>query len=238
MPTVQSRLSPRIDDFHNTLKHVYTHYSKEEDAEREREYTPLVSQYYTDTVYRKSETSGSAILKKIDDSMKFLFPRGRFKFQITLHEQMLRASLRQILGSNYNNEVEKVCRERGWDGPMKNMFVIASRRSGKTTGLASMIAAMLMHVPNIQVVVFSVGERSAQEFVRLIERYLRRLPGGEARIKSAKAEQIVVRGTGPDDERRVKSFPSGGNAVNVSTYLIIHPYMRYLPRQGNHHLPH
>jgi len=209
-------ISPSLHTLRSKLSQAFQYLSIKEDIEREETHIPIVTQYYTDFKYRHKESSGEATMKNIEETIKLLFPKGRFKFQIKLHDQMLRATLRQILGNNYEHEFERVCEERGWNGPKKNMFVIASRRSGKTTGMSSMIAALLLNVTNIEIVVYSVGERSAKEFVKLIEKYTRYSPNGSSRIKSSKAEELTIFGSVPGDERRVRSFPSGGNAKNVS----------------------
>ena len=47
------------------------------------------------------------------------------------------------------------------------------RRSGKTTGLASVVASLLICVPQTHVIVDSTAKRSAEEFVRLVKRYIR-----------------------------------------------------------------
>ncbi len=141
-------------------------------------------------------------------------------FQEDLHNQILRATLKQTLGDDYTMLVERVCRERGWAGPKKNLFTIASRRSGKTTGIASMVSALLICVPNIQIVVYSVAKRSAEEFVRLVEKYIQMHPSARSMIVNpGGAEMLVLRGPTPGDERRIRSFPSGGNAANVSLFF-------------------
>lgn len=190
----------------------------QEDLERAHTYNPLVIDYYSDTIYRKSEIRGIGVIKAIERTVvEYFFPLGRFVFQEELHNQMLRATLRQTLGNDYNALFGQVCKLRGWDSPKKNLFTIASRRSGKTTGMASMIAALLIHIPNIQIVVYSVALRTAQEFVRLVAQYIQMHPNGKAMLKRADAsETLELYGPSPGDKRRIRSFPSGGNAKNVS----------------------
>jgi hypothetical protein len=213
------------------------------DVERAHEFTPLVTQLYTDSIYRKQEAKGDELLKEIESCIDMFFPKGRFGFQEDLHNQMLRATLMQTLGDDYRMLVQQVCRERGWKGPNKNLFTIASRRSGKTTGIASMVGALLICVPNIQIVVYSVAKRSAEEFVRLVEKYIQMHPKGRGMIKNpGGAEMLVLNGTSPGDERRIRSFPSGGNAANVSIlsfslfFFVLSPGGRPKPYTHANHL--
>ena len=216
---------PQLQTLDSELVDLFKYYTWQRDVQRAQEYTPLVTQLFTDSIYRKQEARGDELLKKIESCIDLFFPKGRFGFQEDLHNQMLRATLMQTLGDDYRMLVNQVCRERGWSGPNKNLFTIASRRSGKTTGIASMVAALLICVPNIQIVVYSVAKRSAEEFVRLVEKYIQLHPSGRQMIKNpGGAEMLVLTGTSPGDERRIRSFPSGGNAANVSLDTPTHRY--------------
>jgi hypothetical protein len=192
------------------------------DTEHALDYTPVASAYYGENIYKFSEAEGLTMLKKIEQTVRSFFPNGRFPFQRDLHRQLTRATLRQILGKDYQRLVGRVCKENGWDGPKKNLFAIASRRSGKTTGMASYVAAMLLCIPNINIVVYSVALRTAAEFVRLVERYLMTSSAGKAMIKNpGGSEMLVLRGAEITDVRTIKSFPSGGNAQNVSRIFFL-----------------
>jgi hypothetical protein len=205
-------------NFDEDLKSLERYFTWQADLERARNYTPLVNQFYQDSLYRIEEAHGETMLKKVERTVKGFFPKGRFPFQRDLHNQILRATLRQTLGDEYDATYQKVCKDRSWDGPKKNLFAIASRRSGKTTATASMVAALLICVPNIQIVVYSVALRTAQEFVRLVERYIQTHSTGKSMILNpGGSETLVLRGQTPDDRRRIRSFPSGGNAKNVSS---------------------
>lgn len=217
MSTQYATPRPRLQNLNSGLLDMVKYTTWQSDLQRAHEYTPLVTQLYTDSIYRKEEARGDERLREIEDTIQYFFPKGRFHFQVDLHNQMLRATLMQTLGDDYRMLVQQVCRERGWSGPNKNLFTIASRRSGKTTGISSMCAALLICVPNIQIVVYSVAKRSAEEFVRLVEKYMQMHPTGREMIKNpGGAEMLVVEGFGAGDERRIRSFPSGGNAANVS----------------------
>ena len=200
------------------LLNLIKYYTWQSDVEQAHAYTPMATAYFMDTPYNIQEAKGPAMLKKVINTIKSFFPKGRFYFQRELHAQVLRATLFHILGDEYETTVDAVCEEYKWDGPKKNLFAIASRRSGKTTGMASVVAALLLCIPNIQIVVYSVALRTAQEFVRLVERYLQMHPLGRSMIiNPGGSETLLIRGSSIGDIRRIRSFPSGGNAKNVST---------------------
>lgn len=204
--------------FEDDLVALERYFIWQSDLERARAYTPLLNKYYEPTIYRAEDPSGEETLLKVQQTVHGFFPKGRFPFQKTLHRQILRATLKQTLGDDYDRCVNRVCEENSWDSPKRNLIAIASRRSGKTTATASMVAALLICIPGIEIVVYSVGLRSAQEFVRLTERYIQMHDVGREMLKNpGGSETLVLRGNGPGDNRRIRSFPSGGNAKNVST---------------------
>lgn len=223
-PPIAKRTAPPSKTY-NTHKHTLLPFVKylhwQSDIERAELYTPNVSRYYSNTRYKKNVSDGEARLRRVEQVLDSMYPAGKFVFQIKLHRQVIRAVLRQILGDDYQRLVEKVCKERGWDGPKKNLFTIASRRSGKTTGMAGLCATLLICVPHIQIVVYSVALRTATEFVRLVERYICMHPGGSKMIVNpGGSETLMVAGTEPADTRRIRSFPSGGNAKNVRLWFV------------------
>jgi len=202
----------------NTIAPFGRYLKWQSDIERAELYTPNVSRYYSNSRYTQYISDGEARLRRVEQVLDSMYPNGKFVFQIKLHRQVIRAVLRQILGDDYDRLIEKVCKERNWDGPKKNLFTIASRRSGKTTGMAGLVATLLICVPHIQIVVYSVALRTATEFVRLVERYICMHPGGSKMIANpGGSETLTVNGTEPGDTRRIRSFPNGGNAKNVST---------------------
>lgn len=221
---VEERVLKRVDppgiSVYHSNKDSLLSFSKylkwQHDIERAEAYTPNLNSYYSNSRYQKHVTDGEARLRRVEAILESMYPKGKLVFQIKLHRQVIRAVLRQILGDDYDRLVEKVCKDRGFDGPKKNLFTIASRRSGKTTGMAGLVATLLICCPNIQIVVYSVALRTATEFVRLVERYICMHPGGSRMIKNpGGSETLIIMGDMPGDTRRIRSFPSGGNAKNV-----------------------
>lgn len=208
---------PMLVSFEDELIALQKFFTWKADVDRAKSYTPLVNKYYEPSIYRMEEATGEETLLKVQQTVNSFFPTGRFHFQKQLHNQILRATLKQTLGEDYERSVDRVCQEYGWAGPKRTLFAIASRRSGKTTATASMVAALLICIPNIQIVVYSVALRTAQEFVRLTERYIQMNTVGRDMIKNpGGSETLILNGKTLGDMRRIRSFPSGGNAKNVS----------------------
>lgn len=208
---------------HALLKRATLHFATEAEIERARNYPALMGRLYLDEFYNPAQFTGDRVIRAIEQSWQYFFPQDRFPFQKKLHNYLLRATLHQTLGVKFDSLCNEVCRRYGWRGPTKNLFAIASRRSGKTTATASAIAAFLLHVPNIMIVVFSVAKRSASEFVQLVVKYIHMYPGGSERIlhNSQSGENLEIRGLNQGDTRRVRSFPAGGKADVVRSKVCV-----------------
>lgn len=190
-----------------------------EDAWQSR--LPNLYRYYTEPIYKTVKLAGLIRLKDVEQTAEHILPT-RYTFQEKLHTQVIRAMLRTILGSDYEATVMRVCEDRGWDGPKQDMLALASRRSGKTVGFASICAAILVCVPFVQVVVISVSQRSSSEFVIITRQFLEKDERGKKMlVRPCGAEQLRLRTTSggastSSDERRIRSFPGGGKSQDVS----------------------
>lgn len=192
------------------------YYRYQADLERANNYIPYASSYFIDSYYNAKSRTGDERLREIEATVESFFQRSpRFEFQRILHEQVLRGTLFHILGDQYHSCVERVCKERGWEGDTNNLFIVASRRAGKTTGITSIIAAMLIHIPGLQVVIYSVAKRMAVEIVHLVEEYMRMHPRGRNMIANAGGSESLVINHPGGAKARVRSFPSGGRAKDV-----------------------
>lgn len=208
-----------VHSFSKQLHELLCYYKSKREDERVENYLPLATKYFCDPVYMGKKKTDFETIEKIEKTVKSMFPDGRFEFQKDLHNQILRATLRQTLGAGYNNLVERICKERNWKGPTNNLFTVASRRSGKTTGMASMVASLLIHIPKLKVVVYSVALRTAVEFVRLVENYITMTEEGRNMIVNpGGSEMLILRGPELGDIRTARSFPSFGRAKDVSFF--------------------
>ncbi len=187
------------------------------DREKAKRCPPSMTDYLHASIYRKITPAGIALLKKTERTLFSMFPKGLYLFQKKLIDEAFRVSLRQLLDDQFENLNELVCKQRRWESCPRNLFTVASRRSGKTVALAAFCAAMLVCVPKMTIIVYSVALRTAQEFVRLVQRYVQLTPEGRAMLQNpGGSERLVLQGPDPGDERWIRSFPSGGKAQNVS----------------------
>ena len=130
---------------------------------------PSRIEFYGPTELGRSKTDGSKRFELVLRMFDVVCPT-RSTWQRKLHLQMMRAVMFQILGKDYDSQVDAVCRMMGWDGPKQEVLAIASRRSGKTYGTAMFAATIVLCVPNIEIVIFSLSKRQSQKMLALVRK--------------------------------------------------------------------
>jgi hypothetical protein len=192
-------------------------------AEKQEERACFTFEQFDRSLYKNGFQSGEQRLRNIMRDLDFLFPDGKYDLQVKIHSETIRACLRQILGKEYNSSQKRICKQWGWNGPKQNAFFVASRRGGKTTGMASVVAALLVNVPNMKVVNFSGGEDSAMEFTKLVGFYAEQISKGR-RVKATSKKTVVFHG--PQSVSYISAFPSGGRSydVSISFYSSVYRY--------------
>jgi len=182
-------------------------------AEKQSKRACFTFEQYERSLYTVGFLSGETRLKNVLHDLDCVFPDGKFDLQMKIHSQGLRACLRMILGRDYKSSIHRVCSQYGYPSPKQNAFFLASRRGGKTTAMASLVAAILVNCPNINVVNFSGGEDSANEFTQLVGFYAEKMGRGR-KVKITQKKTVVYHSS--NVASTIKAFPSGGKSYDVS----------------------
>lgn len=185
-------------------------------AEKQSKRACFTFEQYERSLYTVGFLSGETRLRNVLDDLDAVFPDGKFDLQMKIHNQGLRACLRMILGRDYKSSIHRVCSKYGFAGPKQNAFFLASRRGGKTTGMASLVAAILVNCPNINVVNFSGGEDSANDFTQMVGFYAEKMGRGR-KVKITQKKTVVYHSS--NVASTIKAFPSGGKSYDVSIFL-------------------
>lgn len=156
---------------------------------------------------RGGRTQGELRYAKIKKDIDTLFPDGKYDFQEQLIKQLLRVSMKHILGKEYQLLIKKISKMEGWTHTVMNVVFIAARRGGKTTGTAGGLAGLANNIPSFPIVVFSGGLDSATEMCALVGANLRKICNGK-NIKVTKKRTTVYHPN--KEETTVTPFPSSG----------------------------
>jgi hypothetical protein len=209
-----------LSNLASDLKYIRSDINRKAEAEVELYHPKSNVENYTRQQYTQVKVGELRLQKIIHDLVEMFKPFTRFRFQETLHSEVLRSVLNNIIDTEEERRMvlQRVLETYGWAYVTRNMLAIASRRSGKTTGMASVVAALLLHCPGLEVISFSVSLQNAEEFIRLAHAYIIAVLGpGSSRIRFAadslriihpngKISRLICRGSG-GVAHRVRSFP-------------------------------
>lgn len=161
---------------------------------------------------------GELRLQRILEDLKTaVLPHTRFRFQELLHREGLRSVLNCIISDEEERRIvmPRVLETYGWASQVRNMLLVAGRRSGKSTGLASLDAALLWNCPGLDILVFSVSQPGAEEFIALVQEYLKNIAGKSSRIKSSVAAIRVLHPNGSVSRIRGRGTCGVANKVGL-----------------------
>lgn len=109
------------------------------------------------------------------------------------HWHMTNACLPHIYGKKeWPQASYRVMRQRGLVKLKQIVLIMTFRRAGKTTCMAQLLAALLLHIPGFKIVVISTGDRASSKLKALVVSYLFRLPRGRRRVCGLTHEMLYV----------------------------------------------
>ena len=97
------------------------------------------------------------------------------------------------------------------------------------------VAALLITIPKISIVVFSMASRTSKQMVRIVDDFLtRHQKGTDMIIHPHSQEQITLRGTsGPDDKRVFKAYPGNSKVSVESVSSSLSPNIKHRKQTNN-----
>ena len=157
----------------------------------------------------------------VDELAKTLdeFGYNRYVLQKRFHNAMITSMLPNIYGTDFHANKERIKKKFNITGDIKQeVMILSARKIGKTWTVAMFVAALLITIPKISIVVFSMASRTSKQMVRIVDDFLtRHQKGTDMIIHPHSQEQITLRGTsGPDDKRVFKAYP-GNSKVSAET---------------------
>lgn len=103
----------------------------------------------------------------------------------------------------------------------KMAFLQTSRRSGKTDLLTIVAAALLMVVPNVELMCWSLFNDTSEFFGKTVVRWLQDMGASSKRILH-NAKRVLLFGDGDNDERELTLL--GAQNPNVRLFMFIYIY--------------
>ncbi len=142
------------------------------------------------------ESTGNRRLKDLLNALNRLDSLGyaRSNGQRTFHKAFIGACLQKIYGEDIYPELPRLLREFDLDRLRRDVIVQSPRRFGKTVGVALFVAGCLWTLPNIEISIFSTGQRASMKLLALIYVMVTKLAGStNAILAYNKQETLQVR---------------------------------------------
>jgi len=156
------------------------------------------------TARRQEEPLGTRRIRHMQhllDSMGIV----RSHVQKQFHEGFIRACACHLYAEDTVSMAD-IMLEHGWDHVRQSVLTLTPRRYGKTTAVASFLAAYVLAVSDCEVSVFSTGKRASQKMLDLVADLVSKA-GGETMICKHNCENLWIKGPG-GDVRKCNSYPS------------------------------
>jgi hypothetical protein len=195
--------------------HANEEYKKVEDSI----YVPELHESASNRKYWTRKTSGEEKLRLIRETLDE-FGYKRTDQQKVFHEHMINACLPIIFGDELDYHTEKILKENDWEAILQELLCVTPRRFGKTWAVAMFVATILINVPNIEIVIFSMAMRASRKMLALVDKFISRHERGNQMIcRPHNQECLTLRGNfGVDDKRVCQSFP-GRSDVTIYIYI-------------------
>ena len=119
-------------------------------------------------------------------------PIVRSDDQKRFHFWFMQSILPQIYGATWDANARRTLQKWNITRVRHEVTVITPRRFGKTWSVAMFVASVLVHVPGIQVAIFSTGKRASSSLMRLVLGFLGQVPGASRRVCKRTAEELNI----------------------------------------------
>lgn len=134
---------------------------------------------------------------------------GRSADQRWFHRKMTIAVLPLLFGDELDVHLESLQREFGFVEIRKELLVITPRRHGKTWSVAMFCAAYAYAMGPSEQAIFSTGRRASEALLDRVYQFYSKTPGfSRANVIKNNQENLWIRGSTPNDIRKISSYPS------------------------------
>ncbi len=145
------------------------------------------------------------ILKQFDADASLV----RYKLQRKFHREMIKAFCFQFFKNELEDNMNILIEKYRFKNIKPFVQIIAARRDGKSMAVNMAVIALLLTVPNIEIVMFSTGKRiSTQNKNEILKLAYTLDPDFRQRIIKTTDEHLFIKGDSENDIRKLSSLPS------------------------------
>lgn len=126
------------------------------------------------------------------------FENPRLENQVEFHDMMIKTCLPAIYGEEWESDFDRILRSFDLDYHLSEAIMIAPRRFGKTWAVAMFAAVYVFMIPNAQITIFSVQQKTSYKMMVTIFLMMKELPffaTSAVDVKNADGITINTNGT-------------------------------------------
>jgi hypothetical protein len=127
-----------------------------------------VSRFTLKKARDNKKVSGDQVVKDLYNIFYRGFGIEWNSIQCSMFDEIVNVNLPRIYHSDWENAKARVLKERGLEYQQQEVLLKMGRRNGKSFGVSGAVAALWLTIPNIIIVVFSVGFDQAKMFLELV----------------------------------------------------------------------
>lgn len=145
----------------------------------------------TDPLFGLDTCSGDDRLNRFNQTLDS-FRWKRTAAQVLFHDLFTNAVLKKIYGVEWEANAVRVMREHNLKKIHTEVMIMTPRRYGKTVSVAMWVVAALLHMPGVEIGIFSTGQRASSSLMRMATGFLNEIPGAERRVVKSTDKDLFV----------------------------------------------
>ena len=145
----------------------------------------------TDPMFGTEVCEGDLRLDAINHTLDS-FRWTRTAAQVMFHNYFTQAMLKRVYGSSWEANAVRVLAEHGLTDLETEVMIMTPRRYGKTVAVSMWVVPALLHIPGIEIGIFSTGQRASSMLMGMAAGFLREIDGAERRIVKMTDRDLYV----------------------------------------------
>jgi len=168
---------------------------------------------------------GDALFNRIVECMSE-FGEGSNKIELRVDQRVMfshcmGALLPLIYGDKLEANRKRLLSSLGLDKISQEVIILASRRVGKTYFVAMQLAALLICVPEIEIVIFSKSLRQSAKAAQLVVKFVKMHPLGKSMFVRSNQELVELQGDAPWKTKKLHSFPDRVDVCTLCFFFLL-----------------
>ena len=172
------------------------------------------------------DAEGVRRLEKYEGIMREGFPKGKGGLELNIFHQKMDSLLAQVLaptivGGDWTEYSEAICKKRGWTGNYRTGAACAPRQFGKSTVICKSTIAFAETMPGGVQSIFSTGKRASNHDLQVMYKFVC-MRGLQDQVVAYNQEQLWIRfGPAGDPQTRISKMSAFPSNPTISIFFYV-----------------